>query len=271
MRWGEGERGGCTHLRKWPCTLISRPQPVTCRNSMVCIFHRWGFSRSPCVCLCWLRPSLIITWLKSGNERIHLVVLNFLVACYDIYIPLLGALVISEASQLQTLLLPPDRNHRWWYSCSSHLLSAAGASLASNIVIYIHKSTYNVNKSSNCESKDYEDCLFYVHYCPRQKTIVLELELVGCWHWVFIYIRAVPQCLIWCPSWSPIVHPSSPTLAAGKSIFGWFNGRKWAPSFTRNGAFRKKPFCFSQIHTFIQIHANTHKQQNVWQYKLEVE
>lgn len=41
--------GGCTHLRKWPCALISRPQPVTSRNSMVCSFHRWGFTRSPSV------------------------------------------------------------------------------------------------------------------------------------------------------------------------------------------------------------------------------
>lgn len=74
---GEGEWAGCTHLRKWPCTLMSRPQPVTCRNSVVCIFNSWGLTRSPCVCLCWVRSSLIITCLRSENERGNCVVLNY--------------------------------------------------------------------------------------------------------------------------------------------------------------------------------------------------
>lgn len=59
--------GGGAHLRKWPCTLMSRPQPVTCRNSTVCTFHSWGFTRSLRVCLCSVRPSFIITCLYSQD------------------------------------------------------------------------------------------------------------------------------------------------------------------------------------------------------------
>ncbi len=57
MRWGEG-----AHLRKWPCTLMTRPQPVTYRNSRV--FHSWGFTKSLGICLCWVRSSFNITCLS---------------------------------------------------------------------------------------------------------------------------------------------------------------------------------------------------------------
>lgn len=48
---GRGDGGGKAHLRKWPCTQMCRPQPVTCRDWMVCVFHSLGFTRSLRVCL----------------------------------------------------------------------------------------------------------------------------------------------------------------------------------------------------------------------------
>lgn len=65
MRWGWGElKEGGAHLRKWPCTVMSRPQAVTCKSPITCIFHRTGFTRPLCVCLCWVMPNLIITCLS---------------------------------------------------------------------------------------------------------------------------------------------------------------------------------------------------------------
>lgn len=54
---------------------------------------------------------------------------------------------------------------------------------------------------------------------------VLELPVS-----VFIYLGVDPSLWSVVPSCSPIVNPSSPSLASGKPIFSWFNGRKWAPS-----------------------------------------
>lgn len=74
---------------------------------------------------------------------------------------------------------------------------------------------------------------------------------------MFMYVRVIPQSLIWCPSCSPIVNPSSPTMAARKAIFGWFNRRKWARTYTRHGTESPEnsgPASLkAQIQTVIQI------------------
>lgn len=64
MSWGWGVEGGA-HLRIWPCTVMSRPQALTCKSYIRWTFHSWGFARPLCVCLCWVRSDLIITCLCS--------------------------------------------------------------------------------------------------------------------------------------------------------------------------------------------------------------
>lgn len=88
----------------------------------------------------------------------------------------------------------------------------------------------------------------------------------SCGHSVFMYVRVIPQYRIWWPSCSPIVNPSSLTLAHGKSIFVWLNGRKWAPSRTEHGTESpEKRCCFPES-------SNTHIYSDKrWQNKCSLE
>lgn len=94
-----------------------------------------------------------------------------------------------------------------------------------NRVLYCVKMT-PVCISLLCKDKSHY-CLFKVSF-----SICIIVPLRKCLRLNF-WFGLGPQSLIWCPSCSPIVHPSFPTMAARKAIFGRFNGRKWAPCYTR--------------------------------------
>lgn len=189
---GVGEGGRGAHLRKWPCTVMSRPQAVTCKSPIMCIIHRRGFRRQPFVCLHWVRPNLISTcpwssdvsffhcpkhWIHWGEEVQHG----------------LWHLLFNTGSAHTN-----QQGEKWPQSGSLF-------SVRTNPTIVHLKFSFSI-------------CIIV----PVRKCLSLNF-----------WFGLEPQSLIWCPSCSPIVHPSFPTMAARKAIFGRFNGRKWAPRYTR--------------------------------------
>lgn len=183
-----GWRGA--HLRKWPCTVMSRPQAETSKSPIMCIIHRRGFRRQPFVCLPWVRPNLISTCPWSADVSVfHRL-----------------KLWICWGEEVQ---------HGLW-----HLLFNTGSA---------HTNQHGENCFKMTPVWISSPTIVHLKFSFSICIIVLVRKCLSLNFWFGLE----PQTLIWCPSCSPIVHPSFPTMAVRKAIFGRFNGRKWAPCYTR--------------------------------------
>lgn len=146
--WGWG-----AHLRKWPCTVMSRPQAVTCKSPIMCIIHSRGFRRPWCVCLRWLRPNLIITCPWSSDISVFHHPKHW----------------IHWGEEVQ---------HGLW-----HLLFHTGSARTNQHAENCFKMT-PVQISLLCGGKShycpFKVFLFYMHHCPSQKMFEFEF-LVWAW------------------------------------------------------------------------------------------